>query len=68
MKETDLDHDGAMSFQEFERVMTLRAAPEFLQYVKESQSTAHSNHTNCLFVFFTGTSDSFYSLDTWMFK
>jgi hypothetical protein len=31
MKETDLDHDGAMSFQEFERVMTLRGAPEFLQ-------------------------------------
>lgn len=31
LKETDLDHDGAMSFQEFERVMTLRGAPEFLQ-------------------------------------
>ena len=31
MKECDRDHDGAMSFQEFERVMTLKAAPEFLQ-------------------------------------
>lgn len=31
MKESDLDHDGAMSFQEFERVMTLTSAPEFLQ-------------------------------------
>lgn len=31
LQETDLDHDGAMSFQEFERMITLKAGPEFLQ-------------------------------------
>lgn len=31
--ETDLDGDGAMSYQEFERVMTIKAGPEFLQWV-----------------------------------
>ena len=31
IEEADIDGDGALNFQEFERVMTLNAAPDFLE-------------------------------------